>query len=187
MFDDDNTTAGGAYESERQWDLAKYALSFSVGQEASEQQLARLERLYSFDVEGYHFLLPEGQRAELIDHVQFTPMPNAPAHYLGLVNVRGNVLPLYSLAPLICKHAQPPTQSLLYALLIGDSANGALLAVDGKPGSIDKQELQQSTALATSLLELRKCLNGVFIHKGTEWYLLDCDTLFTFLSDPTDR
>lgn len=171
----------------REWDLAKYALSFSVGQKASDQQLARLERLYSFDVEGYHFLLPEGQRAELISHVQYTPMPNAPAHYLGLVNVRGNVLPLFSLAPLMRDKRPSPAHNLLYALLIGDSANGAMLVIDEKPGSVDKSDLQRSTLLATNLLELRKCINGVYKHQGKEWYMLDCDTLFSVLSDPVGR
>lgn len=180
MLDEDKTAG-------REWDLAEYALSFSVGQKASDQQLARLERLYSFDVEGYHFLLPEGQRAELISPVQYTPMPNAPAHFLGLVNVRGNVLPLFSLAPLMRDQPSPAVNTLLYALLVGDSANGAMLVIDEKPSSVDKSDLQRSTLLATNLLELRTCISGVYKHQGKEWYMLDCDTLFSALSDPLSR
>lgn len=164
------------------WDLAKYARSFSVDQEANEQQLAQLERLYSFEIEGRTFLLPEGQSAELISHVLFTPMPNAPSHFLGLVNVRGNVLPLYSLASFVSDSSKLIEQTVLYALLIGDSVNGALIVIDGKPVPVDKTELQSGAALATTLLPLRNCIEGVYKNHGKECYMLNCDNMFHFLS-----
>lgn len=171
----------------RDSDLARYALSFSINQQANEQQLARLERLYGFSVHGHRFLLPEGQRAELISHVQFTPMPNAPAHYLGLVNVRGNVVPLYNFASFVSDDQPTAKEDLLYALLIGDSANGALLAIDGKPSSVDKRDLQQTATVAATLLRLKACIRGVYKHQGKEWYMLDYDALFTILSNPASR
>lgn len=181
------SAAGGNNEKGRDWDLAKYALSFSVGQQADDQQLIRLERLYSFSVRGHHFLLPEGQRAELISQVQYTPMPNAPEHYLGLVNVRGNVVPLYSLQPFISGDPPAAVGGLPYGLLIGDSTSGALLAIDAKPSSVDKRDLQQDATEATTLLRLKACIGGVYKHQGREWHMLDCDALFTFLSNPASR
>lgn len=178
-----NDTADSLEELDQDWDLARYALSFSADQQATEQQLARLERLYSFTVQGNRFLLPEGQQAELISQVQFTPMPNAPPHYLGLVNVRGNVVPLYGLAPFL--PGNPPTgNTLLYALLLGNTANGALLAIDSKPSSVDKQDLQQDATVATTLLKLRSAIKSVYQYQGEAWHMLDCDALFTFLSNP---
>lgn len=176
----------GLTDAGRDWDLAQYALSFSVDQQANEQQLARLERLYSFSVQGNRFLLPEGQKAELISHVTYSPLPNAPTHYLGLVNVRGNVVPLYTLESFM-PGGQSIEHTLLYALLLSDGANGVLVAIDSKPTSIDKLDLQQVTTGTTILSKLRMCIKEVYKHQGEAWHMLDCDALFTFLSDPENH
>lgn len=169
---------GGA--SDERWDLAEYALSFTSERSAAPQ--AARSRCYSFPVGPWFFLLEEGQSAELISQPVYTPLPNTPQHCIGLANVRGNLVPFYTLHAFIPGAQKPAREQLRYALLLGDVVEGVLLAIDGKPQAIGREQLvpvpQPDAALMASAAQF---VQKVFQFDNRDWLMLDRDRLTQFL------
>jgi purine-binding chemotaxis protein CheW len=70
------------------------------GLEASLRQ-ARELKLVGFRVGGQELTVPIAEVQEVIRAVPITKLPTAPAHILGIMNLRGRVVPLLSLAGLL--------------------------------------------------------------------------------------
>lgn len=181
-----NPGAEGVAPDER-WDLTEYALSFTMDKRASSSQLAA--RCYGFTIADRHFLLDEGQAAELISQPLFTPMPNSPEHCLGLANIRGNIVPYYSIRALIQTSPEIQTtpeqtrESHRYALLLGDVINGVLLAIDAKPVAVQRDALMQSSRSLSNLGEIPAAVvrDQFSVHEH-HWLMLDCGKLVQFLT-----
>lgn len=156
---------------DERWDLAEYALSFATDRPEAISQLAA--RCYGFTVAKQHFLLEEGQAAELISQPIFTPMPNAPEHCLGLANIRGNIVPYYTIRTLLDSAEHAP-ESHQYALLLGDIVNGFLLAIDGKPTAVARDSLVQNPQSLSNLGELpSSIIKNHFLVQEHNWLMLD--------------
>ncbi len=169
---------GGA--PEERWDLAEYALSFAADRPEAMSQLTA--RCYGFTVANRHFLLEEGQAAELVSQPIFTPMPNAPEHCLGLANVRGNIIPYYSIRTLLDPDVEHAHETHQYALLLGDVINGLLLAIDGKPAAIARNSLMQKPQSLSNLGELpSSIIKNYFSARDHNWLMVDCQKFAQFL------
>lgn len=175
-----NPGAEGVAPDER-WDLTEYALSFTMDKRASSSQLAA--RCYGFTVADRHFLLDEGQAAELISQPLFTPMPNSPEHCLGLANIRGNIVPYYSIRALMQPTLEQTHESHRYALLLGDVINGVLLAIDAKPVAVPRDALMQNSQSLSNLGEIpATVVRDQFSAHERHWLMLDCGKLVQFLT-----
>ena len=172
--------AEGEAPDER-WDLARYALSF-VNERSATPRLAAA-RCYGFSVSNWHFLLEEGQAAELISQPVHTPLPNSPDHCLGLANVRGNILPYYSLHYFFPESAAFTGEPSRYALLLGDPVTGILLAVDTKPQAVARDSLVQRPHVTSRLPEyLAPFIKHQYVAEGKDWMMLDSAGLIPFLA-----
>lgn len=172
--------ANGGAPDER-WELAEYALSFTNDRQASTASVA--SRCYGFTITSCHFLLEEGQAAELISQPIFTPIPNTPEHCLGLANVRGNIIPYYTLRLFLDPGASQSQESHRYALLLGDALNGILLSLDTKPLAVFRDSLQCNEQPTSKLGELPPALTkGHFVSQERQWAMLDTQALIHFLA-----
>lgn len=175
---------GGA--PEERWDLAEYALSFAADRQAPATQSAA--RCYGFSIANRHFLLEEGQAAELVSQPLFTPMPNSPEHCLGLANVRGNIVPYYTIRALVDPTLEQTHEAHRYALLLGDISTGVLLAIDGKPTAVPTDALMQKPQSVSTLGELPPAiLRNRYSAVGHEWMMLDCQKFIHFLASSEER
>lgn len=164
---------------DERWDLAEYALSFATDRPEAISQLAA--RCYGFTVAKQHFLLEEGQAAELISQPIFTPMPNAPEHCLGLANIRGNIVPYYTIRTLLDSAEHAP-ESHQYALLLGDIVNDFLLAIDDKPTAVARDSLVQDSQSPSNLGELpTSMIKNHFLAQEHKWLMLDCQKFERYL------
>lgn len=179
-----NPGAEGGAPDER-WNLAEYALSFAADRRASPSQLAA--RCYGFTVADRNFLLDEGQAAELVSQPSFTPMPNSPEHCLGLANLRGNIVPYYTIRTLVSPALEQTHESHRYALLLGDVINGVLLAIDAKPVAVPRDALMQNPQSLSNLGELpATVVRNQFAALSRHWLMLDCLKLVQFLAATTE-
>lgn len=175
---------GGA--PDERWDLAEYALSFAADRPEAMSQLTA--RCYGFTVADRHFLLEEGQAAELVSQPIFTPMPNAPEHCLGLANVRGNIVPYYSIRTLLDPTVEHAHETHHYALLLGDAVNGLLLAIDGKPAAVARDSLVQNSQSLSNLGELpSSVVKNHYSALARNWLMLDCQQFAQFLTAVEDE
>jgi purine-binding chemotaxis protein CheW len=69
---------------------------------------------------------------EVVPEPQLTPVPGAPSTVLGVVNLRGNVVPVLDTAGLL---GLPPLDRIAFAVIAEFDAGLAGLAVDGEPAT----------------------------------------------------
>lgn len=170
---------GGA--PDERWDLAEYALSFATDRPEALSQINA--RCYGFTVADRHFLLEEGQAAELVSQPLFTPMPNAPEHCLGLANVRGNIVPYYTIRTLLDPAVGQAHEAHQYALLLGDVINGLLLAIDSKPIAVTRGSLVQNPQSLSNLGELPSTIvKNRYSALARNWLMLDWQKFAQFLT-----
>lgn len=152
-----------------------------IGEAPSQAAIAH--RRFGFSIGKYAFLLAEGIYSELLLNPVITPLPNAPKHVLGLLNLRGSVVPVYTLRNETEDSPTVTTRSMV--LVIGKPDRSAALVVTSKPLRIDVQLLHRLLQPPLSLPPLlRDCADGFFEDAPRHWISLDHDLLFTRLASP---
>lgn len=157
----------------------------------AETQLERVwnrVRNYSFRIVGCNIVLPAGLYSEVLIDPSIAPLPNSPAHFAGVTNLRGNLVPVYRLEPWL--NRQCAASAPRYAVLVDEWSRGAALVIDEKPQALSLTDYELLTELPESLPgELAPMVEAVYAHDGDYWYLIDYQALFAHLSaaveDPT--
>lgn len=175
-----NTHGADGGAPDERWDLAEYALSFTSGRHTAPRPA--VARCYGFSVGTWNFLLEEGQAAELVSQPVYTPLPNTPDHCLGLANVRGNIIPFYTLRSFFSSVEKPSAEQQRYALLVGDVVNGVLLAIDAKPLAINRDTLVQNSVSTSRLGQMAPLIKQQYTSDARDWLMLDSVKLLQFLA-----
>lgn len=163
--------------------LTEYAMSFVNRSQDFAAVSTRKSKVYGFTCSGKHFLLPLGVRAELISKPNFTPLPNAPEHCLGLASVRGSICPLYCLPFLWGEASENVT--VVYGLVVGEGTNAVMLAIDDKPNSLDLAEYRERPVAHNGAL-IDACSTKLYDNGEKQWLMLDHLQLFRLLVNKTE-
>ena len=148
-----------------------------------ETSLSRLTktRRFGFSISGVNLLIAEATYCELLTEFNASPLPNGPDHTIGLTNLRGNIVPVYSISKLL-NLPQNPTG---YALLIGQPEVGAALLVDNKPVLVDLTDKEPDFNIYSNTPAfLSECIDASFHFDNTYWLSLNHEQLFTKLTLP---
>jgi twitching motility protein PilI len=87
---------------------------------------------YGFRIGGISLLVGQNTSSEVLERVPVYPLPKAPTGLLGLVNLRGNLVPIFDIKPLLeLDSSSTPDKNTLLILGIGEKAVGIL--IDGLP------------------------------------------------------
>ncbi|WP_045857125.1 chemotaxis protein CheW [Teredinibacter purpureus] len=153
-----------------------------TGASETERKWSRI-RAYGFSLGHFNFLLPQGLFCELIAHVKLAPLPNSPQHFSGLVAVRGNLIPVYTLHGLL----DMPTPTKTFVFVMGNGAKSAALLVAEKPEMVDFNALQEVPVNQTEVPDLlHSSVTSCYKLDGKEeskpWLSIDHIRLFKFLS-----
>lgn len=105
-------------------------LAVAGGEEetAAQRADADVRRLLVFELSGELYSVPATDVAEIREPLALTPMPNVPPHVLGLVNLRGTVLPVIDLRRKFGFAAGPGGPHKRLIILKGPNYSVALLA-----------------------------------------------------------
>lgn len=182
----DNKSDVNGVRSEAHSEFSQHAEPFATLHDGgSEEQFARhLARAYGFSAAGAHFLISQNVLAELLEAPVYTPLPNTPNYCLGLVNVRGTIVPYFSLHNLLLGSGEEVGSiGGRYGLLLGRQSDAVMLTVSTKPTALDQQDLQANHEIERKCEPLRHCIKEAFKGHGTIWHLLDEDKLFSFLAE----
>lgn len=124
-------------------------------------------------------MVPHGLFCELLVDINITPLPNSPSHLVGLSNHRGNIIPIYTLAPLLGL----PAMKQKYVYLLGQPEDGAALLINDKPSLInliDAEKIENYDDNLPSMLE--GCVEESQTTQGKTWHSLDHKSLFRKLA-----
>ncbi len=88
-------------------------------------------QILTFYLGSEEYALPLVQAKEILGQVPITLLPNAPKHVVGLLNLRGEILPVFDLRRLF-RLQSPPRQGVQECVLVAETQGDPFgLCVDG--------------------------------------------------------
>ena len=127
----------------------------------------------------YSLLLPDGVVSEVVKNASIYPVPKTSSWVKGLINLRGNLIPVFDLARYFDSSAGSPSLSTL--IVIDKGENALALMVEGLPRVANVSQSVGHTSLPLPEL-LRTHLKGAYIENDDMWLELDVAAFFQGLS-----
>ena len=143
---------------------------------------ARVQR-YGFRIGAYRFVHDLSLAVELLELPRCYALPNAREWFAGLVNLRGNLVPVFDLKSLL--GASGPTSYRNMLLVIGKGERVAGMVIDGTPDhiTIDAGSRVENPEHVPDVL--REFLQGAYDYAGEVWLQLNYEGLFESLAQRT--
>ena len=143
-----------------------------------QSAVALSETLLGFRIGNFGFLLPVSLHCEVIEALPVNPIPKVDPWFSGLLNIRGNIVPVVDLHLLLGETINPPKKR--YLLALGRGEKMMALWLDDYP--------QMMTALTDPLPVLpylppllMPCVCHAYAHQEQIWLTVQLESLFTGL------
>ncbi|UEX77076.1 chemotaxis protein CheW [Spiribacter halobius] len=134
----------------------------------------------------WRVMFDPGLGCELLEPRRPTPLPGAPAWLPGVVNLRGNLVPVFDLA----QCADPPQRTVSPRLLaVGEGEAAAVLAIGGMPFRHDPNTFGPPLADPPAALPpaLAGAIRDAWRIDGELWLACDLPALFSELGRQAGR
>ena len=118
-------------------ELSKYTLDLREKIQAASLYQGEKRYKYFFQCGNFNFILPDSQSAEIIRTPEIYDIPTTPIWFKGMINLRGNLLPVFDLHALVNK-CEPEKHEWL--IVFGNEGSMASLCINSLPVSIDIDE-----------------------------------------------
>ncbi len=129
---------------------------------------------FGFRVGEIGLLVPMGMLSELVEQSDIYPVPTTPAWFPGLINLRGDLVPVFDLTQLFNMQGSDAQKSKLLVLNTGAEAVSVL--IDGLPQALDiSRYVKQSPPLPEMLQEHNQ---AVYVQDQDIWVDFDFDAFF---------
>ena len=138
---------------------------------------------YGFRIGGCRFVHDLNLPVELMELSRCYELPNSGAWFSGLINLRGNLVPVFDLKSLLGGTGPAGDRQML--LVIGNGETAAALVIDGTPdhiridadGRIDQPDHVPEI--------LQDHLQGAYEYAGETWYQANYEGVFAALAQRT--
>ena len=144
-------------------------------------QLPSTARYYGIVCGMARILIASGTYCEFILSPEFSRVPNAPSRMMGLINMRGNLVPLYQLQELFGEAIDPEPK---YGLLIGEVASGAVIVVNDKPEMFSRADAKPVRNAPPIPVFLAPSVIRLVEYEGEVWFEINHDDFFSRLAAP---
>lgn len=139
---------------------------------------------YGFRSAGLKLLIRQNVGSEVLPMMPMAVIPNGPAWLMGMINLRGNLVPVGDLRRLVDGNAETSLERpMILVLDKGDKAAGLL--IDGLP--LAMTELQPANHLSDIPLPLEKHVTAMITPDEELWLELDHETLLEEASSVTNH
>lgn len=143
------------------------------GREQPKRRDLRSAR-YGFRVGNVGLLLAPEKLSEVVSDALVHPIPTTPVWFSGLINLRGNLVPVFDLGRLLGVDEKQGKKKAVLVVDRGDKAVG--IPIKGLPETIPPVErLQQLPPLPAIL---RDHVRMAYMHQRTIWLEFDFEGLF---------
>lgn len=142
------------------------------------------QRRHGVTIGPFGVLLPGDEVSEVVKGSTIYPIPKTAGWVKGLLNLRGNLVPVFDLAEHFDATAQPPESPQILA--VGKAEQAVALIVDGIPKlASTSQPISHSTL---SLPEgIRNHVRGAFVEEDNMWLDIDLSGLIESLTDQMEE
>jgi twitching motility protein PilI len=160
----------------KNWLKPSEALTRFVPDKPSEDRNARSMKLLRFGVciGDIGLLVPAGMHSELVEHTRIYPLPTAPHWFLGLINLRGTLVPVFDLKALF-QMDNPATQKTSLLVLNKDEQAVGFLIDDLPVALSNTRRLTHFPILPTVL---RGHAQIVYVQDDRIWVEFEFDGFF---------
>ncbi len=134
---------------------------------------------YGFRVGTLGLLIPPDTESEVLAAPQITALPRAPASFLGLINLRGNLVPIYELRTLLRLEKGLDSAGAL-TLVLGQGTMAVGLAIDDYPVALAGLRPHSSAPPAPE--GLQEHVSGSYVLNDNIWLEFDHGTFFNEVS-----
>lgn len=135
---------------------------------------------YGYTVGNLNFLIPEYTVSEVLQNPSIFSLPNSPTWIEGLVNIRGNIIPVMNIAKLL---KVPSDKKLENILILGKSDSGSAIGImiNKLPVSL---EIGESVVKTDSYPDvLQEFIADGFAQNNSNWIEFNPQELFKKLAD----
>lgn len=139
---------------------------------------------YGFRIGDLGMLIDLDTGSEVLAMPQVATLPNTPPGFLGLINLRGNLVPVYELRTLL-ELGQRPSGVPTMVLVFGKDEHAVGVSIDGYPEPL--LELNPIQNLPTLPHVLKKHVSAGFINDDRIWLEFKHNTFFETISDVSPR
>ena len=139
----------------------------------SEVKVAR----FGFRIGPLRLLIKERTISEVVTQPQIFQIPNVPTWFLGLMNLRGNLLPVFDLHQLLETGETGRDKRSVLILDQGNEAAG--VPIDGLPESVALSDRLRNIPPLPDVIETH--ISQAFAKEGTIWLELQHHGFFTSL------
>jgi len=138
---------------------------------AVEREILR----YGFRIGTYGMLIKPESGSEVLQMATIATLPGAPYWLQGLINLRGNLIPIFDLKHLLCmEHSSTQEKLLVLVFDQGEKAVGVL--IDGFPKPIS--ELKKLPAIPPQPAVLKQHVSAAYVKEDQIWLDFDHATFF---------
>jgi len=132
----------------------------------------------SFPINNTNFMCPPELQMELINAPTIYPIPNSTTYCVGLINVRGSLVPVFNIHALL----DSTEFNYKWILILGELSQGAAIVIDNLPNQHFSEDELELTNPSNPPKNLTEHIQGSYNFNGIECHLLNYESLFEFLS-----
>ena len=134
------------------------------------------QQRYGFKISGIGFLILPNTLCEVMKNFTVYPIPNTKPWMKGLVNVRGNLIPVYDLSLHLELSSEPMNYESLLIVDRGQDSAGVL--IDGLPVPFDTSEWQKLPSAPRLPSGISDCVSETYSVDDVLWLGFDHQTFF---------
>ena len=138
---------------------------------------------YGYTISGMNFLIPENTASEILQNKNIFMLPNSPNWIEGLINIRGNIIPVMNVDKVLNMTTKEKPENILVFDKAGTASAIALLISD-LPVSL---EYNDSHSTINSYPEiLHDYISSGFNQNGSAWVEFNPQELFENMAGNVD-
>ncbi len=122
---------------------------------------------YGFMIDNMGFLISENTLSEIVRNADICPLPNTKDWMKGLVNVRGNLVPVYDMSLVLGVKGEGAKYNNLLVLDTGSQSVGIL--IEGLPQSCDVDSWHKISDLPCQLIGFKEHVSDVYTSDDMVW------------------
>jgi chemotaxis signal transduction protein len=131
---------------------------------------------YGFRTGDIGLIMDEVLDSEIIDKMPVCAIPDTPPWFSGVVNIRGNIVPVFDLKMIFNCDEKTSLQRLL---VVGKEGKSAGILIDELPQALP--DLDSTTDFSSVPPILIECIRNIYKQEGDIWVELDFNDFFAEL------
>lgn len=153
-----------------------------VDEAAPQPQAVAAERRYGVRLGDFGLLLPRDAISEIAEQRPECRLPNTPRWFVGVMNQRGNIVPVFDIATMLDAAQDAPGASA-WAVVVGNRDEAVGLYVRNLPQTLRIQASEQLAYNPVSHPLLNPFVSETFSCDDALWLEWDMDGFFTAVGE----